>query len=661
MSLTIYIHSFPIACASCRIISNTFNKDIDYIFEDANALFISMIGDVKEKSAKEALSVFEKEYHEWNAFLKKALRTQSTQKYFYFSVSLRKWYHIHFSPFSPDQFYILIDDVSSFANNITKASGHEKAIKENLTLEHLNFELTRINNEYLALNEEYIAQNEQMKFINHELHLKNENLLQNEERYNHLFDNMLDAVVLWESENNGENFLLRSINKTAEIIEGISKENAERKKITELFPECIENGYFKLLENVFKTKKTEHIHNFYYTSKKRSSWRNYYIYTLETGEIVSIYKDITSFRRSQEMLRMSETRYKSVFENISDVYYETTIDGVLLDISPSIEKISGYKRDELLGRPLLDFYTYHEERSEIIKVLLERKSISNYEITLTDKNNRIVPCSVTAYIVNDHNNHPVVICGILRDISEKKKAETELRESEEKYRHLAENISQGIYSVHNGRFIDFNNSLMRIFGYSKVELLQMHPWELALPEKQNETKNIFLTKLDKQDYSPIDIECITKSGKIITTKIDIREIKREDKSYTYGTVTDISKQKEEEIALHEALRKAEENDKLKSAFIANISHEIRTPMNAMLGFAQLLKNPKHSTEKKQEYVQIINDAGKDLLNIINDIIDISKIEAGQLVIDKAPVDLCQMLTDLFNLFNPLADKKKIVF
>jgi len=98
----------------------------------------------------------------------------------------------------------------------------------------------------------------------------------------------------------------------------------------------------------------------------------------------------------------------------------------------------------------------------------------------------------------------------------------------------------------------------------------------------------------------------------------------------YGFNMNVTDRKLIELELNKALKKAEESDRLKSAFLANMSHEIRTPMNGILGFAELLKEPDLTGAQQQDYIRIIEKSGVRMLNIINDIIDISKIESGQM-------------------------------
>lgn len=126
-----------------------------------------------------------------------------------------------------------------------------------------------------------------------------------------------------------------------------------------------------------------------------------------------------------------------------------------------------------------------------------------------------------------------------------------------------------------------------------------------------------------------------------------------------GFLFDITKNKEIELELINAKEKAEESDRLKSAFLANMSHEIRTPMNGILGFAELLKDPDLKGQEQMKYINIIEKSGARMLNIINDIIDISKIAAGQMKVHKSEILLNKQLEDLFHFFSEEAEKKGV--
>jgi len=127
----------------------------------------------------------------------------------------------------------------------------------------------------------------------------------------------------------------------------------------------------------------------------------------------------------------------------------------------------------------------------------------------------------------------------------------------------------------------------------------------------------------------------------------------------HGIIYDITERKKTEEELIRAKEKAEESDKLKSAFLANMSHEIRTPMNGILGFAQLLKEPKLTGEEQQSHISIIEKSGARMLNIINDIVDISKIESGQAIVNLSESNINHQIEYIYTFFKPEAESKNL--
>ncbi|MFH2012596.1 MAG: PAS domain S-box protein [Pseudomonadota bacterium] len=131
-----------------------------------------------------------------------------------------------------------------------------------------------------------------------------------------------------------------------------------------------------------------------------------------------------------EALKKTASTYYRIFKNIQDVYYEVTIDGIILELSPSIRNVSGYTREELLGEPLHDIYVDPEERDHFVKKILEDGKVTDYEVRLRDKNGSHAYCSINAKIERDNKDTPIRIVGSLRNITKRKQIEKALRESE---------------------------------------------------------------------------------------------------------------------------------------------------------------------------------------------------------------------------------------
>lgn len=158
-----------------------------------------------------------------------------------------------------------------------------------------------------------------------------------------------------------------------------------------------------------------------------------------------IARDITSQKIAELKLEESEKKYRNIFENIQDVFYRTDKDGIVTDISPSIENYTNFKRSEIIGRDTSFFYKYSEEKNKLLEKLKKEGSVSDFEIRLRTKSDKVVYASANAHLLLNKNKEIIGIAGILRDITERKISEKKLKESDETLKKLSEQIPGTIY------------------------------------------------------------------------------------------------------------------------------------------------------------------------------------------------------------------------
>jgi PAS domain S-box-containing protein len=201
----------------------------------------------------------------------------------------------------------------------------------------------------------------------------------------------------------------------------------------------------------------------------------------------------------------------------------------------------------------------------------------------------------------------------------------------------------------NGRFLYVNHSACSMLGYSKTELLGMSVFDIV-PEFSQDLWQEYWQQLKKKGSYVIQLYFKTKLGHDIPVEaaFNFQEFEGEELNFVFSR--NIAERKLTEEKLKSAKEKAERSDKLKSAFLANMSHEIRTPMNAIIGFINLLGDPDITQSQKDEIIQLAQSSSNDLLNIVNDIIDISKIEADELTINKSLCYVNRSLRDIYKLY-----------
>lgn len=215
-----------------------------------------------------------------------------------------------------------------------------------------------------------------------------------------------------------------------------------------------------------------------------------------------------------------------------------------------------------------------------------------------------------------------------------------------------------LYSYPELKLIRWNKNHEKLLGYEEGEIAGRFIWEWFLEPDRPEVEKA-IEQVMKTGASVIESSLLSKSGQYVPYLTTGVRFENKGKKFLIGIGIDITNKRKADEELIRAKNKAEESDKLKSAFLANMSHEIRTPMNGILGFAQLLKEPELSTKTQQEFIEIIEKSGSRMLNIINDLIDISKIEAGQMEVTLSKTNLYETLDFLISFFKADASKKSI--
>ncbi|HPK53550.1 MAG TPA: PAS domain S-box protein, partial [Smithellaceae bacterium] len=193
---------------------------------------------------------------------------------------------------------------------------------------------------------------------------------------------------------------------------------------------------------------------------------------------IGLMADITGNLMAERKLRESESRYRSIFENIPDMYYRTDDKGCLTMISPAGVKMLGYEsKDELIGKNITAILYYEPQgRNKILSFLQAKGEVRDFEITLRHKNGSTIPCSASSHYYYNAEHNIIGIEGLIRDISERKQAENILRESNEKYQQLFEMESDALFLIDNetGNILEVNESAAKIYGFRREELLRMN-------------------------------------------------------------------------------------------------------------------------------------------------------------------------------------------
>jgi PAS domain S-box-containing protein len=228
-------------------------------------------------------------------------------------------------------------------------------------------------------------------------------------------------------------------------------------------------------------------------------------------------QEIIERTRVEEELRKSETKYRDIYFNIQDVYFETSPDGIILEISPSIENFSHYNHTELIGKSLYDISADREETRRIINEISANGKVSDYEINLNGKGNSRRPCSINAISLKDEQGISLKFTGSMRDISKRKQAEKEARELEEKIARLQKMEALGLLA--GGVAHDLNNVLSGIVGYPDLLLME-------LPQDSPLRQPILNIQKSGQKAADIveDLLTLARRGVIVSDILNLNDI-----------------------------------------------------------------------------------------------------------------------------------------
>jgi len=336
-----------------------------------------------------------------------------------------------------------------------------------------------------------------------------------------------------------------------------------------------------------------------------------------------------------------EERYRDLFENANDMVYTHDLEGKLTSLNRVGEHITGYNRQEALSMNLLEMLAPESRelaRQKIAQSLAEAPACA-YEIEILAKDGHRVPLEVSTRVIHQ-DGKAVAVQGNARDISERRRSEQALRDSESRYRLLFERNLAGVYrSTLEGRILDCNEAFARAFGYASVEKALAQQASSLYTEAGG--RDAFIARLREKGSITNQEFCLRRKDGSPVWVLENASLLREENDgldVIEGTVIDITERKRADQAMEQAKEAAEEASRAKGEFLANVSHEIRTPMNGILGMTELALDSGLDSEQR-EYVEAIQSSAQSLLAVINDILDFSKIEARKLELEAIGFDL----------------------
>jgi PAS domain S-box-containing protein len=370
--------------------------------------------------------------------------------------------------------------------------------------------------------------------------------------------------------------------------------------------------------------------------------------------------DNTELFEASEKLRKSEERMADIVFSLGDWVWEIDENGYYTYSSQKGIDLFGAG---IIGKTPFDFM-HPEEAARISTIFSDivagRQNVKDLENRTVSKNGKDIYMLTNGVPILDAEGNFRGYRGVDKDITNRKLAEIELREQEVQYRNLANSGPALIWTSGSDKLCNlFNTSWLNFTGRTLEQELNNGWIEGIHPDDSDRCFATYVTAFDQCEPFEMEYRLHHASGDYRwILDLGTPNYNSLGKFIGYiGNCFDITDRKLAEQELVLAKEKAEESDRLKSAFLANMSHEIRTPMNGILGFAGLLRESDLESEKQQHYIQIIQKSGARLLNIINDIIDLSKIEAGQVHPVMSETNVNEQIEFISSFFKPEVEEK----
>lgn len=375
----------------------------------------------------------------------------------------------------------------------------------------------------------------------------------------------------------------------------------------------------------------------------------------------SIARDISEIKRMQERSSKNEKRARAVIDAARDAYVAIDPSSVISEWNPMAEKIFGWSRDEVLGRKVTETIIperYREAHEHGVARYLQTGQgpvlESTVELSARRRDGEEFPVELSIWPLELQSE--LTFHAFVRDISERKRQQEALEEQAELLGLVQDAV---IARTLDGTITYWNRTAEEYYGWAADEALgevSHHLLRTEFPEPRDE---VIQTVLRDGRWEG-ELAHVRRNG----TKIVVASrwaLRRDDRGEAFEFLevnNDITARKQAEGALVVARDEAERANRAKSEFLSRMSHELRTPLNAILGFGQVLEMDDLRPEQRDDVKEIIR-GGKHLLEVINEILDISRIETGRFALSLEPVPLLQLVDDTVALVRPLANKRGI--
>jgi PAS domain S-box-containing protein len=365
-------------------------------------------------------------------------------------------------------------------------------------------------------------------------------------------------------------------------------------------------------------------------------------------------EDITERKKAEERLKESELKYRNMINNLDVGFYQVTLDGKMLNHNPAHNTILEYDLSEsLVGKEVTDFWQFPEDREDYKNQILKDNYVKNYICPSLTKQGKKIVVQLNSHLMFDKHGKPYGVEGTFIDITEKYNLEEKLKESEKKYRNLYDYTPYSVVLIDTkGVVVDLNPKAEEMFGFTPKEIIGHKFMDLSVihPEYLSKILLLFKRFIKGEEVHRIDVKVQKKDGSVFWTNLQASLMKINDETFVQAIFTDITQKKEAEFLIKKEVEKLKELDRIRKNLISRVSHELKTPLVSVSGGCELLLTIYGGKLDKDELeiVELIQKGGKRLKYLVDNLIDISRIEYEKFKLTKESTDLSGIIREISN-------------
>ncbi|HYY89811.1 MAG TPA: PAS domain S-box protein, partial [Chloroflexota bacterium] len=387
------------------------------------------------------------------------------------------------------------------------------------------------------------------------------------------------------------------------------------------------------------------------------------IFKDEDGSVRGIFasaRDITNQSQLQRQLAEEQAYNRGLIEASVDGLVTVDASLTITDVNETMCRLVGRQRSQLIGSSFPAYFTEPDLAEQGVRLTFADGSVRDYVLTLLAADGRHLPVSFNAGVFRDSSGEVRGILAAARDITSQKELEQQLRDSQLYTRSLIEsNIDALMTTDPLGVITDVNQQMEALTGHSREELIGTR----------------FKDYFTEPDRAEEGIRRTLRAGKVTNYELTARHRDGHETVVSYNAATfvnqedelqgvfaaarDVTERKRFEQALQEKNLELEQASLAKDRFLASMSHELRTPLNAIIGFTGtlLMKLPGPLNNEQERQLEMVQTSGKHLLSIINDLLDLAKIESGKVQLALEPVDCRSVVEEVVRSLRSLAEDK----